>query len=187
VDSIGCLLCSSFVYDELTKRFSSPLTCLLERGLYKPEKGENQMSGQRNGKYAAAVGMQLLAKIHCLESQLGNISRQQNHPIDKLSERIDFIGNASDRVGGVVDELNSHINAQEVQVSQLADMVNDLVGKTEGQAKVIKEMKSECERHRKIMNTLTAKVISLEQCAEDLQKKAFPNVRESSVDIVVDD
>jgi hypothetical protein len=99
--------------------------------------------GQRNSKFAAAMGMQLLAKIHCLESQLGNISRQQNHPIDKLSERIDFIGNASDRVGGVVDELNSHIDAQEVQISQLADMVNNLIGKTEGQAKKIKELQSD--------------------------------------------
>jgi hypothetical protein len=56
-----------------------------------------------------------------------------------LSERIDFIGDALDHVGGVVNELNSRVDAQEVQIAQLANMVNDLVGKTEGQVKRIKE------------------------------------------------
>jgi hypothetical protein len=135
------------------------------------------MWGQRNSKFAATMGMQLLAKIHCLESQLGNVNRRQNHPVDKLSKWINFIGDASDRVGGV-DELNSHIDAQEVQITQLANMVNNLVGKTEGQAKKIKELQSDCEGHQKVINTLTCKIILLEQCAEDLQKKAFPNVGE---------
>jgi hypothetical protein len=31
------------------------------------------MWGQRNLKFATAMGIQLLAKIHCLESQLGDI------------------------------------------------------------------------------------------------------------------
>jgi hypothetical protein len=35
----------------------------------------------------------------------------------------------------VVDELNSRIDAQEVQIKQLANMVNNLVGTTTGQAK----------------------------------------------------
>jgi hypothetical protein len=52
------------------------------------------MWGQRNSKYAAIVGTQLLAKIHCLESQLGDVGRCQNHPVDKLAECIDFIGDA---------------------------------------------------------------------------------------------
>jgi hypothetical protein len=179
----GCLLCSSLLDRELTRRFSSPLTQFMECGLFEPEKGEGQMWGQRNLKFAAVLGMQLLAKIHCLESHLGNIGQQQNHPVDKLAERINFIGDASDRVGGVVDELNSRINTQEVQISQLADMINDLIGKTEGQAKEIKEMKLDREHHCKIINTLTAKVIFLEQCAEDLQRKAFPKVRESGINI----
>jgi hypothetical protein len=122
--------------------------------------------------------MQLLAKIHCLESQLGNISRQQNHPIDKLSKRIDFIGDTSDWVGGVVDKLNSCIDVQEVQIAQLANMVNDLIGKTEGQAKKIKKLQLDHEGHRRVINTLTCKIISLEQCTEDLQKKVFPEVGE---------
>jgi hypothetical protein len=62
-----CLLCSSFFDDELTKRFSGSLSNLLERGLFEPEQGEGQMWGQRNSKYAAAIGTQLLAKIHMLD------------------------------------------------------------------------------------------------------------------------
>jgi hypothetical protein len=60
-------------------------------------------------------------------------------------------------------------------------MVNDLVGKTEAQAKEIKNLKSDRELHCKVINTMTAKVIALEQCVEDVQKKAFPSVRESRV------
>jgi hypothetical protein len=76
----------------------------------------------------------------------------------------------------VVDKLNEHINLQDVQINQLADMVNDLVGKTEEQAKEIKDLKADREVHRKVINTMTAKVIALEQCVEDVQKKAFPQV-----------
>jgi hypothetical protein len=106
-----------------------PLNHLLGHGLFEPEQEEGQMWGQRNSKYTATVGMQLLAKIHCLESKLGWIDHQQNHSLDCLEEHVDFIGNVSDCVGRVVDELNGHIDTQEVQIEQLANMVNDLVGK----------------------------------------------------------
>jgi archaellum component FlaC len=134
------------------------------------------MWGQRNSKYATAIGTQLLAKIHVLDNKIGLVGRQQSHPIDRLGERINFIGEALDCVGKVVDKLNSQIDVQEVQIEQLANLVNDLVGKTEGQAKEIKLLKNNCEEHHKVINTLTAKVIVLEQCMEDIQKKAFPQV-----------
>jgi archaellum component FlaC len=136
------------------------------------------MWGQRNSKYAAAVGTQLLSKIHCLESQLRDVGHLQNHPVDKLQEQVNFVGDATDRVGRVVDKLNKHINLQDVQIEQLANMVNDLVGKVEGQAKEIKNLKADRESHQKVINMMTAKVITLEQCVEDVQKKAFPQVRE---------
>jgi hypothetical protein len=132
--------------------------------------------GQRNSKYAMAVGTHLLAKIHCLELKLGEVGHQQNHPIDCIKEHVNFIGDRSDCVGRVVDKLNSHIDAQEVQIQQLANMVNNLVGKTEGQAKEVQLLKNNHEEHCKVINTLTAKVIMLEQCVEDVQRKAFPQV-----------
>jgi hypothetical protein len=153
----------------------------LEHGLFKPEQGEGQMWGQRNSKYATAVGPQLLAKIHCLESQLGDVSCQQNHPANCLNEHINFIEDVVDRVGLVVDELNDCINLQDIQIGQLANMVNDLVGKTEVQAKEVKNLKADRESHCKVINTMTVKVIALEQCIEDLQKKVFPKVREWSL------
>jgi hypothetical protein len=134
----GCLLCSSFFSNKLTKSFSSPLGSLLERGLFEPEQGEGQMWGQRNSKYAAAIGTQLLVKIHVLDNKIGRVDRQQNHPVDRLDECIDFVGEATDHVGKVVNELNSCIDVQDVQIQQLANMVNDLIRKVEGQAKVIK-------------------------------------------------
>jgi hypothetical protein len=158
-----------------------PLSHSSEQGLFKPEKGEGQMWGQRNSKFATVVGIQLLAKIHCLESQLGDIGRRQNHPVNRLEEHIDFMGDASDCVGCVVNKLNSRIDAQEVHIKQLASMVNNLVGKTEGQAKVIKELRLDRESHCKVINTLTHKIITLEQCVKDVQKKVFPKVRESRV------
>jgi hypothetical protein len=164
--------------DDLTKGFSSPLGRLLERGLFEPEQGEGQMWGQRNSKFAAVVGTQLLSKVHCLESQLRDISHLQNHPVDKLREQVDFIGDAANRVGRVVDKLNERINLQDIQIEQLANMVNDLIRKVEGQAKEIKNLKADKEVHHKVINTMTAKVIALEQCVEDVQKKAFPQVRE---------
>jgi hypothetical protein len=148
----------------------------LECGLFKPEQGEGQMWGQRNSKYAVAVGLQLLAKIHVLELRLGQVNCQQNHPVDCLEEHVDFIGDVLDHVGRVVDELNSRIDVQEVQIEQLANMVNDLVGKTKGQAKEIKLLKNNCDEHHKVINTMTAKAIMLEQCVEDIQRKAFPQV-----------
>jgi uncharacterized coiled-coil protein SlyX len=172
----GCLLCSSFLNNEPTKRFSSPLNSLLEQGLFEPEQGEGQMWGQRNSKYAATVGTQLLAKIHMLDNKIGRVDRQQNHLVDHLDECIDFVGEATDRVGKVVDELNSHIDVQDIQIQQLANMVNDLVGKVEGQAKAIKGLKESWEEQCKVINRMTAKVIALEQCTEDIQKKVFPQV-----------
>jgi uncharacterized coiled-coil protein SlyX len=150
---------------------------LLERGLFEPEQGEGQKWGQRESKYTAAIGTQLLAKIHVLDNKIGQVDRQQNHPVDRLDERIDFIGDAADRVGKVVDELNGRIDCQDVQIQQLADMVNDLVGKVEGQAKVIKSLKEGREEQRKVINRLTAKLITVEQYTEDIQKKVFPKVR----------
>jgi chromosome segregation ATPase len=76
----------------------------------------------------------------------------------------------------VVDELNSCINVQDVQIQQLANMVNDLVRKVEGQAKEIKSLKTNCEEQRKVINRMTAKVIALEQYTEDIQRKVFPQV-----------
>jgi hypothetical protein len=173
-----CLLCSSLLDRELTKRCSSLSSWLLEQGLFKPELGEGQMAGQRNAKYAAAVGTQLLAKIHILDSKVECVSRQQNHPIDHLDEHIDFVREASDCVGKVVDELNNRIDMQDVQIKQLANMVNDLVGKVENQANEIKGLKRNREGHRKVINNLTAKLIAMGGCLEDVQKKAFPRVRE---------
>jgi hypothetical protein len=134
------------------------------------------MWGQRNSKFAAAVGTQLLTKIHCLGSQLGDISHQQNHPINRLEEHLNFIGDAGNWVGQVVGELNHRIDLQDIQIAQLANMVNDLVGKTEVQAKKIKGLKSDREAHCKVINMMTLKIIALEQCVEDIQKKAFPKV-----------
>jgi hypothetical protein len=154
---------------------SSPLTRLLEQGLFEPEQGEGQMWGQRNSKYAAAVGVQLLAKVHCLESQLRDVGHLQNHPVDQLQEHVDFVSDAADRVGRVVDELNKCINLQDVQIEQLANMVNNLVGTTQAQANELKDLKADQGVHRKVINTMTAKVIALEQCVEDVQK-VFPQV-----------
>jgi hypothetical protein len=137
----GASFALRLIKDELTKRVSSPLNSLLERGLFEPEQGEGQMWGQRNSKYTAAVGTQLLAKIHVLDNKIGRVDRQQNHPVDRLEERLDFVGNAADRVGTVVDELNHRIDVQDVQIQQLANMVNDLVGKVGNQANEIKGLK----------------------------------------------
>jgi hypothetical protein len=128
------------------------LNSLLEQGLFEPEQGEGQMWGQRNSKYATAIGIQLLAKIHVLDNKIGRVDRTQNHPVDRLEERLDFVGDASDQVGKVVDELNGRIDCQDVQIQQLANMVNDLVGKVEGQAKAIKGLKESREEQRKVIN-----------------------------------
>jgi septation ring formation regulator EzrA len=87
-----------------------------------------------------------------------------------------FVGDVLDCVGRVIDKLNSYIDVQEVQIKQLANMVNNLVRKTEKQAKEIKVLKDNQEEHHKVINMLTTKVITLEQCMEDVQKKAFPQV-----------
>jgi uncharacterized coiled-coil protein SlyX len=149
----------------------------LERGLFEPEQGEGQMWGQRNSKYAAAIGTQLLAKIHLLDNKIGQVDRTQNHPVDRLEERLDFVGDTSDRVGKVVDELNGRIDCQDIQIQQLANMVNNLVRKVEEQAKTIKGLKESREEQRKVINRLTAKMIAVEQYTEDIQRKVFPQVR----------
>jgi DNA repair ATPase RecN len=134
------------------------------------------MWGQRNSQYDAAVGTQLLARIHKVETMVGNIDHQQNHPVNCLEECIDFIGDVSDYVGRVIDELNGCIDMQEIQIKQLANMVNNLIRKIEGQAKEIKALKTGQEEHHQVINTMTAKVIALEQCTKDIQKKVFPKV-----------
>ena len=135
------------------------------------------MAGQRNAKYATAVGIQLLAKVHVLSGKVDQLDRRQDHPIDCLDKHINFVGEVTDCVGKVVDELNNHIDAQDVQIDQLANMVNNLVRKVESQAKEIKALKTGMEEHRKVINWLTAKLIALEECVEDVQKNAFPKVR----------
>ena len=134
------------------------------------------MAGQCQAKYAATVGTQLLAKIHVLHHKIVHLDQCQDHPIDCLNECINFVGEATDCVGKVVDKLNNHIDAQDIQINQLANMVNDLVGMVESQAKEIKLLKSNQENQRKVLNTLTAKFIALEESVEDIQKKAFLKV-----------
>ena len=87
------------------------------------------------------------------------------------------MGEATDRVGKVVDELNNCIDVQDVQIDQLANMVNNLVGKVESQAQEIKLLKSNQEDQCKVANHLTTKFIALEECVEGVQKKVFQKVR----------
>ena len=65
------------------------------------------MAGQHHTKYATVVGTQLLAKLHVLHEKMICLDQRQDHPIDRLDKCLNFVGNATDRVGGVVDELNS--------------------------------------------------------------------------------
>ena len=109
------------------------------------------MAGQCQAKYAAAVGTQLLAKIHVLHEKMICLDQHQDHPIDRLDEHINFVGEATDC---------------------------DLVGTVESQAKEIKQLKLNQETQRKVLNNLTTKFIALEECVEDVQKKAFPKVRD---------
>ena len=74
------------------KGSSSPLSRLLERALFELERGEGQMAGQRQAKYAVVVGTQLLAKIHMLHKKMIHLDQCQDHPIDHLDERIDTGG-----------------------------------------------------------------------------------------------
>ena len=73
--------------------------------------------------------------------------------------------------------MNNRIDVQDVQIEQLANMVNDLVGMVEGQAKRIKQLESNQECQQKVINNLTAKFITQEECMEEVQKKVFPKVR----------
>jgi archaellum component FlaC len=114
------------------------------------------------------------------ESLFGKVDHHQHHLVDRLGECVNLMGEASDKLGRFIDKLNNHIDTQEVQIEQLANMVNDLVGMTEAQKKEIKSLKSRQEDHRKVINTLIVKVITLEQCVEDVQKKVFPQVRRSA-------
>ena len=135
------------------------------------------MASQLQAKCATMVGTQLLAKIHVLHNKVVCLDQCQDHPIDRLDECIEFVGEATNCVGKVVDELNNCIDAQDVQIDQLANMVNDLVRKVESQAKEIKLLKSNQEDQHKVINRLMAKLIALEECVEDVQKKVFPKVR----------
>jgi RNase adaptor protein for sRNA GlmZ degradation len=107
------------------------------------------------------VGTHLLAKVHKLQSSVEEVGRLQNHPLDHLDKHIDFMREASNKLGRFINKLNSCIDAQDIQIDQLATMVNDLIGKVEGQQKEIKLLKSNCKEHRKVINTLTVKVIVL--------------------------
>ena len=120
------------------------------------------MAGQRNAKYAATVGTQLLAKVHVLCEKVNQLDHRQDHPIDHLDEHINFVGEATDHIGKVVDELDNCIDAQDVQIDQLANMVNDLIVKS--QAKEIKALKTSREEHCKVINQFTAKLIALDEC-----------------------
>ena len=55
------------------------------------------MASQRQAKYAAAVGTQLLSKIHVLHEKVIRLDQRQDHPIDCLDEHINFVGDAADR------------------------------------------------------------------------------------------
>ena len=59
----------------------SLLSRLLEWGLFEPERGEGQMAGQRQAKYAVSVGTKLLAKIHVLNEKMIHLDQLQDHPI----------------------------------------------------------------------------------------------------------
>ena len=139
------------------------------------------MAGQRQAKYAATVGTQLLAKINVLHNKVVRLDQRQDHPIDCLDECINFVGEVTDHVGKVIDELNSCIDTQDVQIEQLANMVNDLIRKVENQANKIKGLKRNWEEHCRVINNLTAKLIAVEEGLEDIQKKVFPKVRENRV------
>ena len=65
------------------------------------------MASQRNTKYATTVGTQLLANVYMLSDKVDQLDCRQNHPIDCLDECIDFVGEATDCVGKVMDELNN--------------------------------------------------------------------------------
>jgi hypothetical protein len=79
------------------------------------------MWGQRNSKYTAAVGVQLLAKIHKLQLSIKDMDRKQNHPLDHLDKCVDFMEEASDKLGRFINELNNCINTQDIQIDQLAN------------------------------------------------------------------
>ena len=72
------------------------------------------MAGQHQAKYAATVGTQLLAKIHMLHNKVVRLDQCQDHLIDCLDGHIDFVGEATNCIGKVVDELNNHIDVQDV-------------------------------------------------------------------------
>jgi predicted RNase H-like nuclease (RuvC/YqgF family) len=115
--------------------------------------------------------MHLLAKLHQLQYTVENVDHYQNHPLGRLDKHVDFMGEALDKLGRFINELNNCMNTQDVQIEQLANMVNNLVRKVE-----VKSLKANREEHCKVINTLMVKVITLEQCVEDVQRKAFPQV-----------
>jgi hypothetical protein len=149
------------------------LNCLLEHRLFEPEKGEGQMWGQRSSCYAAMDGTQLLAKIHQLQLSIDGVGCLQHH---RLAKHVDFVGDASDRVGRVVDELNNCIDMQDIQINQLANVVSELVGEVEGQKKGLDVCKKSIEEHCKVISNLTTKLMMLDNHVRDFQQKVFPQV-----------
>jgi hypothetical protein len=71
--------------------------------LFGSEKGESQMWGQRSLCYAATVRSHLLAKIHQVQSSIVEMDCKQNHPLDCLDECVDFMGEASDKLGRFIN------------------------------------------------------------------------------------
>jgi hypothetical protein len=99
------------------------LGCLLECGLFKPEKGEANMWMQRLVCYTTVVGTNLLAKIHHLYLAIEGVALTQNHPLDKLAKCINFVGNHSNHISRKVDSLHKCIDEQDIQIDQLSTIV----------------------------------------------------------------
>jgi hypothetical protein len=57
------------------------------------------------------------------------------------------MGEASDKIGRFVDEINNCINTQDMQIEQLANMVSDLIGMVEVQKKELDICKKSIEDH----------------------------------------
>jgi hypothetical protein len=79
------------------------LNRLLEQGLFKPEKGESQMWGQRPSHYATVVRTHLLAKVHQLQSSIKEVGCLQSHPLNHLDKHLDLMGKASNKLGRFIE------------------------------------------------------------------------------------
>jgi hypothetical protein len=82
-------------------------------------------------------------------------------------------------MGRVMDKLHDQINKQDVKVEQLANIVNELVGTVKAQRKELAVHKMSLNKHCQVINTLTAKLMHMDDCMEEVQRKVFPQVRGS--------